>query len=138
MKSTFRIYLILTILSMAGYAWIGFHLFSKGIAEKTLTVCLLKNATCVPCPSCGITRSLLLLISGDIPAAILLNPLGCIVALALLILPVWILTDVVTQKNTLARSFLWTENKIKTKKAIYIPLVALALLNWGWNILKEL
>jgi hypothetical protein len=67
-----------------------------------------------------------------------MNPFGCIVALALLILPVWIVTDFVARKDTLARSFLWTENKIKTKKAIYIPLVALALLNWGWNILKEL
>ncbi|MEX2232774.1 MAG: DUF2752 domain-containing protein [Cyclobacteriaceae bacterium] len=138
MKSNIRIYWILAILSVAGYAWIGFHLLSNGVAETPLTVCLVKNATCIPCPSCGITRSLLLLISGNIQGAMLMNPLGCVVAFAMLIIPVWILSDVVTRKDTLARSFLWTENKIKTRKAIYIPLVALALLNWGWNILKEL
>ena len=67
-----------------------------------------------------------------------MNPLGFFAAIGLIIVPLWILTDLLTKKNTLARTFLWTEEKIKTKKAIHIPLVALALLNWGWNILKGL
>jgi len=119
---------------MAGYAWIGFQLLSS----EGVTVCLIKNITGIPCPSCGITRAVLLLIGGEILPAILMNPLGCITAVALLILPLWIITDTLTRKNTLALTFLWTEKRIKTKKAVYIPLVALALLNWGWNILKEL
>lgn len=70
--------------------------------------------------------------------SLLMNPFGVVAAVALVILPLWLLTDLLTQKTTLARTFLWTEEKIKTRKAIYIPLVALALLNWGWNILKGL
>lgn len=124
---------------MAGYAWIGFHLFSGDNDEaSSVTVCLFKNITGIPCPSCGITRSLLMLIAGDLPGALLMNPLGLFAAVTLLTFPLWILTDLFTGKNTLALSLLWTEKRIKTKKAIYIPLVALALLNWGWNILKEL
>jgi hypothetical protein len=123
---------------MACYAWIGFHFFSGDMNDTSATVCLFKNITGIPCPSCGITRSLLLLIAGDFQGALLMNPLGMFAAMALLSFPPWILTDLLRGKNTLARSFLWTEKRIKTKKAIYLPLVALALLNWGWNILKEL
>jgi len=138
MKSNENLYWILAILSMAAYAWIGFHFFSGEFQETSFTVCLFKNFTGIPCPSCGITRSLLLLITGDIYGAIMVNPLGLFAALVLLTLPFWIITDIFIRKNTLARSFLWTEKRIKSKKIIYMPLVALALLNWGWNILKEL
>ena len=133
-----NLYRILAILSLAGYAWIGFHFLFSGDEKNTLTVCLFKAVTGIPCPSCGITRSILLFISGDFQSALLMNPLGGLALVALVTLPVWILSDLMTRKNTLASRFLWTEKKIKTKKAIYIPLVALALLNWGWNILKDL
>lgn len=123
---------------MAGYAWIGLHLFFPGIQETSFTVCLFRNITSIPCPSCGITRSLFLIIGGDLQGALLMNPLGFITALGLVTLPCWILTDILTNRPTLAQSILWTEKKIKSKRIIYMPLVALALINWGWNILKEL
>lgn len=138
MKSNKDLYWILAILSMAGYAWIGFQWFSKPVHENGFTPCLFKNITGVSCPSCGVTRALMVLITGDMEKALMINPLGFIVAIALLILPAWIITDIVTRKNTLAKSFLWTEQKLKTQKAISMPLAALVLLNWGWNILKDL
>jgi hypothetical protein len=137
MKSNRHLYWALIILSVAGYAWIGFHLF-VGKTQEMPPACLVKNVSGIPCPSCGVTRSLLLLFSGSVQDSILMNPLGFFAAIALTVLPVWVLTDLLTQKNTLALTFLWTEEKIKTKKTVYIPLVALALLNWGWNILKGL
>jgi hypothetical protein len=138
MKSNAKLYWVLAILFVAGYAWIGFHLLNRGVSESNLTVCLMKNATGLPCPSCGITRSLLLLITGNIQQAVLLNPLGCMVAAGLLIIPIWLAADALTKQSTFARSFRWTEEKVRTKKTIYIPLVALVLLNWGWNIFKGL
>ena len=129
---------MLLILSAACYAWIGFYIFNGDFHAPGVTVCLFKNVTGIPCPSCGTTRSLLLLMAGDLPGVLLTNPLGLLAGFALLAVPVWICTDIVIRKNTLARSFLWTEEKIKTNKRLYIPLVALGLLNWGWNILKEL
>ena len=128
---------MLTILSGAGYAWIGFHLFVSD-TEEAPVVCLVKNITGIPCPSCGITRALMLLGSGSFQESILMNPLGLVAGIALISLPLWLMTDLLRQETTLARTFSWTEKKIKTEKSIYIPLVALALLNWGWNILKGL
>jgi len=133
-----RLYWVLGILSIAGYAWVGFHLLFPDAATPDLTVCLVKNVTGLPCPSCGTTRSLLLLLSGDLQTALLTNPLGVVAAIALLITPFWITRDMLCRTDTLAIVFLWTEKRIKTKKIVYIPLVALALLNWGWNILKDL
>ena len=138
MATNKKLYWVLGILSLAGYAWVGFHLLFPDTATPDLTVCLVKNVTGVPCPSCGITRSLLLLIGGDFEKAVLTNPVGVVAGIGLLVTPLWMAKDVLTQTNTLALAFLWTERKIKTRKAIYIPLVALALLNWGWNILKDL
>lgn len=133
-----RIYWVLGILSMAAYAWVGFHLLFPDQATPDLTVCLLKNVTGLPCPSCGTTRSLLLLMSGDLQTALLTNPLGIVAAISLVVTPIWIAKDMLCRTDTLALVFLWTEKRIKTRKVVYIPLVALALLNWGWNILKDL
>lgn len=138
MQSGKKIYWILTMLSVASYAWITFQLFYSHAHEKGLTFCLIKNVTGFPCPSCGITRSLLTLISGDIFLAFMINPLGLIAALALLIVPVWIMGDVFKASNSLAEFFLRAENKLKTQKAFYIPGIAFILVNWGWNVIKEL
>jgi hypothetical protein len=139
MKYNKHFYWILAILSVAGFAWIGLHLFFPDVlVTSSSTVCLFKNVTSLPCPSCGITRSVLLIFHGDFQEAPLLNPLGFVVALALITLPVWILYDILSGKTTLAHSILWTEKLIKSRKSVYIPLVALVLINWGWNILKNL
>jgi hypothetical protein len=137
MKTRKNVYWLLAILSLAGYAWVGFNLAFPD-SSNGFTVCLFRNVTGVPCPSCGITRSLLLFMSGNFREAMLLNPLGGFAALALIAAPLWIIFDLAARKNTLHCLFLWTERKIKTKKSISIPLVALVLLNWGWNILKDL
>ena len=67
-----------------------------------------------------------------------MNPLGLFAAPALLALPCWITADTLLRKKTLERTLLWLEKKVKSEKTLYIPLVALALVNWGWNILKGL
>ena len=138
MQSRNKIYWILAMLSVTSYTWIAFQLFFPHVHEKGLTLCLIKNVTGFPCPSCGISRSLLILITGDIFQAFIINPLGLVAAVALLLIPMWILTDVLTAKCSLAEFFLRAENKLKTQKAFYIPGIAFILVNWGWNVIKEL
>lgn len=138
MKSSKKLYWILAILSLACYAWIGSQIIHTHGHEEELTLCIFKNVTGIPCPSCGTTRSLLMLIAGDAEKSLMINPLGLIAALSLLIIPAWMITDAVTHKNTLSKFFLVAEQKIKTQKILYMPLVALVLINWGWNILKDL
>ena len=138
MHSGKRLYWTLALLSVGGYAWIAFHVVGTHAHEKGLTLCLFKNVTGVPCPSCGITRSLLMFISADFEKGFLLNPLGLFVGVAMLIVPLWMIIDGLTHKKTFAEFFLKTEQQFKTQKIFYIPALTLILLNWCWNIMKDL
>ena len=51
--------------------------------QSRFTICLFKNLTGVPCPSCGMTRAFLFLGHGYVLKASALNPLAAPVALAL-------------------------------------------------------
>ncbi|MEK7729980.1 MAG: DUF2752 domain-containing protein [candidate division KSB1 bacterium] len=53
--------------------------------QSRFTICLFKNLTGVPCPSCGMTRAFLFLGHGQISKATALNPLALPVALVLLV-----------------------------------------------------
>lgn len=46
----------------------------------TLPPCLLKTATGIPCPSCGLTRATLAMIRGDWFASLAFHPLGIVFA----------------------------------------------------------
>ncbi|HEY9047704.1 MAG TPA: DUF2752 domain-containing protein [Ohtaekwangia sp.] len=131
-----KIYWILTLLSLAGYTWLGYHLVWPN--HTAVTVCMFKNITGLPCPSCGITRSVLSLMQGDLYHAWMINPLGIIAALMLVAIPIWMAIDIVTARISLALAFRSAEEKIRTQKIIYIPLILLMAVNWGWNILKDL
>ncbi|HEY9006732.1 MAG TPA: DUF2752 domain-containing protein [Ohtaekwangia sp.] len=131
-----KIYWILALLSLAGYSWVGYHVLMHDHA--TVTVCMFKNITGVPCPSCGITRSVLSLLQGDLYHAVMINPLGILAALLLIIVPLWMLTDAITSRVTLVRNFRRAEHMIRTQKIIYIPLLLLMAINWGWNIIKDI
>ena len=131
-----KIYWILSLISLAGYAWIGFHFTEHGHTE--FTVCIFKNVTGWACPSCGITRSVLSLLQGRVGEALWINPLGILAALLLILIPVWLIRDVVLNQQTLLKVFRQAEDAIRTKKSIYIPLIILVVINWGWNIMKDL
>jgi heme/copper-type cytochrome/quinol oxidase subunit 4 len=84
------------------------------------------------------TRSLLSLLHGNIQEALWINPLGLVAAILLTVLPAWVLYDGVQRKRTLPRAYHWAELQLQQQKLLYIPLIALVLVNWGWNILKDL
>lgn len=131
-----KIYWILSLISLAGYAWIGFHLAQHDHTE--FSVCIFKNVTGWACPSCGITRSVLSLLHGRIGEALWINPLGIVAALLLILIPIWLIRDVVLNQHALVKAFRQAEEVIRTKKSIYIPLIMLVVINWGWNIMKDL
>lgn len=130
-----RLYTIVLTACLAGYIWLFYSLnfhqhFNGGI-------CLIKRVTSIPCPSCGTTRSIILLCQGKIIASILINPFGFLVALAMMFLPVWIIFDLFTKKQTFLSFYRNTEDFLKNPK-IAIPVILLVLLNWIWNITKGL
>lgn len=131
-----RLYLLLAFGVVAGYCWILWFSFRR-IHNHTFTPCLFKNTTGIACPSCGSTRSVLVLSQGQLTDALLLNPLGIIIALIMLIVPFWLLYDIVLKKNTLYTNFKKTEAVLRNKWVAGI-LIILLLINWAWNIQKGL
>jgi Protein of unknown function (DUF2752) len=136
MNSNRKIYWILSLLALGSYVWIGYHLHTH--SQNASTLCLFKSATGVPCPSCGITRSVLLFTQGEVMQALWINPLGIIAAFFLIIIPIWVMLDLIRKRLSLLAVYTRSEEIIRSKKFIYIPLIALVALNWIWNITKGL
>ncbi len=131
-----RLYTTMGLACAAGYIWVYYLIFlKKNIGNAT--VCLMKKITTIPCPSCGTSRSVEAILSGSFKDAFYFNPLGFIIAPILIILPIWIGYDIFQNRDTLLQKYLYFENIIKNKR-IAIPLIILILLNWIWNIYKNI
>lgn len=133
-----RLYGLVIVACLTGWGWLGYYALSANAHETTEPdVCLIKSATGVPCPSCGTTRSVLAGIKGDWQAAFHWNPLGLILLPAMVIIPIWIIVDVVTGRAGFLKSYRNLESFLH-RKWVYIPAIALMLANWIWNICKNL
>lgn len=133
-----KLYFILIIACLAGYVWLYFNLTENLTANTNeIGVCLIKHVTNIPCPSCGSTRSVLSLFHGNFKQAIYWNPLGILLVLIMIIVPIWIIFDYFAKKETLLKAYLKTETFLKNKK-IALPLIMMMMINWIWNIIKGL
>ncbi|NPD45762.1 DUF2752 domain-containing protein [Lentimicrobium sp. S6] len=119
---------------MAGYIWLGLQTY---LPSDKVGLCLIKQSTNIPCPSCGTSRSILSICKGEFSQALQWNPLGYISLFITLISPFWILLDWVSNKTTFFKAYKNIEIQLK-KPIIYIPSIILVLANWIWNILKGL
>ena len=133
-----QLYPVVIAFSLLGYGWIGSNYYFENSHEHFLMdVCLFKNVTGVPCPSCGMTRSIVALLGGDVSSSLFLHPLGVVVSLALLLFPVWIAFDVFRSNQSFYNFYSYVEQLYKRKSFVY-PSVVFALTLWCWNILKTL
>ena len=132
-----KLYSILFIACLAGYIWLYFSITKNITEKKSVEVCLIKHVTNIPCPSCGSTRSVISLTKGDFIGALNSNPIGYLVAIIMLIAPIWIITDTIKKTKTLFDFYIKIETYLKRPK-IAIPLILLVIINWIWNITKGL
>lgn len=132
-----NIYIILTITCFLGYAWVGYNLMNSTTNDTPIQVCLIKKTTTIPCQACGVTRSIISFINGDFSKALYINPLGFLIVIIMILLPFWIILDLVTKKNTLFKFYKKLEMFLQKKK-ILILLILFVIINWGWNIMKGL
>jgi len=132
-----KLYSILLIACVAGYIWLYFSTTSNITENNSVEVCLIKHVTNIPCPSCGSTRSVILLTKGNFVEALGLNPIGYLVALIMLVAPIWIVADMIFRDNSLFKCYQKIENQLKKPKYA-IPLILLVIINWIWNIKKGL
>ena len=132
-----KLYAILAAACAAGYTWLLLTYYRNISNESDFGVCLFKQVTGIPCPSCGSTRSVLALLKGDFAGALFWNPFGILIMLILIISPVWMIYDIVLRKESLYNFYIRSEQFFK-RKWIAIPAIILVLLNWIWNIYKGL
>jgi len=130
-----QLYIFLLIVIALGYSWL---IYSSTNHSTTKPLgCLFKKITRYPCPSCGTTRSVSLLFQGDFFQALWLNPFGIIVVLAMLVIPIWIVIDF-SNKSASFYYFYKAAERYISKKTVALFLILLVLLNWYWNIKKNL
>jgi hypothetical protein len=132
-----RLYSIFILACVAGYIWLYYSISSNISENKSVEVCLIKHTTNIPCPSCGSTRSIISIIKGNFVEALDLNPIGYIIAVIMLIAPIWIITDIILKNNSLFNCYQKIESHLKKPK-FAIPLILLLIINWIWNITKGL
>jgi hypothetical protein len=125
------LYFLVFVTGLAAYAWVGWNVLSE--SHNGFTLCLFKNMTGFPCPSCGTTRAILLLLQGEPIQSIAMNPLGIPSALLMIVFPCWIASDVVKRKNSFYNTFLYLEEWLRKKEIAYPALLLLAMI-WSWEI----
>lgn len=130
-----RLYVIILIACFFGTLYFLCHSYTS---DSTVpSVCLIKNITGYPCPSCGTTRALSYLSKGQVLQSLQQNPFGIIVGFCMLVLPLWIGLDLLKKKATFYRFYLKTETEIRKPK-VALVLLLLVILNWIWNLYKHL
>jgi len=91
--------------------------------------CVFKGITGIPCPTCGATRSVVLLSKGYLATAFAMNPL---VTLSLIAAVTYFLYSVITLTFNIPQlSFLLTDHE---KKAVHTMAVILILVQWAYLI----
>ena len=130
-----KLYSLLFIACLAGLFYLFYHIYT--LQSQTFRVCIIKNVTGYPCPSCGTTRAVTLLLEGKIIESLLLNPFGIIVAIVMTIFPLWVLIDIILKKESFFRIYKKGETTIR-KPWLASILILIVLLNWIWNIYKHL
>lgn len=95
-----------------------------GLDRFAVPLCLFKNLTGLPCMTCGTTRTLALLGTGDLAGAFVMNPLMAFTGLALGVLAV---ADLMARAGGRALRF---SASAPTAMALRIVVPALILVNW--------
>jgi Protein of unknown function (DUF2752) len=133
-----NLYIVLVCLSLGGYVWIGWN-FLEGTAHSAIpSVCLFKEITGLPCPSCGTTRSLVLLMHGEFRESLMMNPFGMLLAVALIVIPLWVVADTLSNSESFYRRYVQMEQLLMHNKLLAVCAVVIVALNWAWNITKGL
>jgi hypothetical protein len=118
------------LLFMSTIIAVNFIYRGTGNLTSLPTLCPFRLLTGVPCPACGISRSVGALSAGDFSTSTSIHPLGILVALTIslfLIRPDWVIK--------LSDKFSLYFNQLNfVKKATLISITLITL--WLWNLLR--
>jgi len=128
-----RLYPLLLFLTTCGYVWLFVSDNSSG--GHGWCGCLIKYIFHIPCPSCGTSRAVRAAFHGEWMESLYDNPFGIFVALAMVVIPVWIISDTLLGSATLLRAYRFAERKLQSWPYA-ITGILLILINWIWNLTK--
>ena len=93
------------------------------IKIRNITIpCFFKYITNIPCPGCGLTRSILSILNLDIVSAIKYNILGIPLFITIILLNIYLIKDIIYNK----KSTITLINKILTNYKIIILLLIIS------------
>ncbi len=72
---------------------------------------------------------------GEFINAALLNPLGFILVAIMIVVPIWIIVDLIKREESFYITYKKGEQKF-IKPTVYIPFIIVIIANWMWNIIK--
>lgn len=127
-----RFYIFISLITIIGWGWLILQYYRPSAS----TVCLIKNVTGYPCPSCGTTRASIAVLQGKWATAIDHNLLGFFAIVMLVLIPLWLMKDYLQKQDSLYTHYTKTINTLKQKKAVFVILLLLITINWVWNLLK--
>ena len=128
-----RLYPLLLFLSACGYVWLCVsNDGSRGVAWSG---CLFKTIFHIPCPSCGNTRAVRAVFHGQWLDALYYNPLGLLLAAMMVVVPIWIVADLLIGSSSFLKAYLFVEKKLR-KWPYALTGIAAILINWIWNLVK--
>ena len=113
------------------------YTISNAQSHNDFGVCIIKEASGYPCPSCGSTRSVMSIIHGDFVDALYWNPIGVILVIILAVTPFWLIFDLVSGKDSVLKFYHNIEHVFSQRKYA-IPAIGLVIANWIWNFYKGL
>ena len=128
-----RLYTLLLLLSACGYLWL-YASNGSGI-QGNWGGCWFKYLFHIPCPSCGNTRAVHAAFHGEWTASLYYNPLGLLLAAMMVVIPIWIVVDLLRGSSSFLHAYQTTEQKLQ-RWPYAVPAIIAILINWIWNLVK--
>ena len=110
----------------ASLCLLGVALATPGIQ---LPRCAFKTITGLPCPTCGVTRTVIALSRGDVDRALFLNPLAAIACGAALLYLIYAAAVLALRLPRLRPTV-----SAQSARRLRVATVAVVALNWVWLI----
>src|SRR5688572_7649310 len=129
-----NLYRLFGFLSVASISWLGWNIGNPG---TDIPGCLFRYVTGIPCPSCGITHSMMDILQFRFTDAIQDNILGFPATAMLAIVSLLIITDLVFRKNYFVNCYRKMEFVLQRNNLLAGFLVALVALNWAYLIMQQ-
>ena len=124
-------YKLCTLLCLCAYITLYYYWCFAG--QGGFTPCLSKYFFHLPCPACGTTRGIFMLLHGQLLDAFHMNPNSFLVVLALLVMTTLLFADAFSRRNRLYRLYIYVD-KLLHNKYLLVPFLFFELLIWIRNI----